>query len=137
MSDWNDWNQAVIEEFRSNGGRVGGMFQGRPLLLLHHVGARTGIRRVTPLMYQDVPEGYAIFASKGGADTNPDWYHNLVADPRAEVEVGTETVPVQARVTHGEDRDRIWTRQKSEYPQFEDYESKTLRAIPVVVLERT
>ena len=137
MSDWNDWNRAVIDEFRANAGRVGGMFEGRPLLLLHHVGARTGIRRVAPLMYQDVPDGYAIFASKGGADTNPDWYHNLVANPRTGVEIGTETVPVRARVTAGEERERIWTRQKSDHPQFEDYESKTLRVIPVIVLERT
>ncbi len=137
MSKWNDWNQTVIEEFRANGGRVGGMFEGSPLLLLHHVGARTGIGRVSPLMYQEVPTGYAIFASKGGADNNPDWYHNLVANPRTEVEVGTETVPVQVRVAQGEERDRIWTRQKSDYPQFEDYESKTLRVIPVVVLERS
>ena len=137
MSDWNDWNQKVIEEFRANGGRVGGMFEGRPLLLLHHVGARTGIRRVSPLMYQEVPDGYAIFASKGGADTNPDWYHNLVANPGTDVEIGTETIPVRVRVAQGEERTRIWSRQKSDYPQFEDYESKTLRVIPVVVLERT
>lgn len=137
MSDWNDWNQKVIAEFRANGGRVGGMFEGRPLLLLHHVGARTGIRRVSPLMYQEVPDGYAIFASKGGADTNPDWYHNLVANPGTDVEIGTETIPVRARVAQGEERTRIWSRQKSDHPQFEDYESKTLRVIPVVVLERT
>ena len=137
MSDWNDWNQAVIEEFRTNGGRVGGMFEGSPLLLLHHAGARTGIRRVSPLMYQEVPDGYAIFASKGGADTNPDWYHNVVANPGTDVEIGTETIPVRARVAQGEERTRIWSRQKSDYPQFEDYESKTLRVIPVVVLERT
>ena len=137
MSKWNDWNQTVIEEFRANGGRVGGMFEGSPLLLLHHAGARTGIRRVSPLMYQEVQGGYAIFASKGGADNNPDWYHNLVANPRTEVEVGTETVPVQVRVAQGEEQDRIWTRQKRDYPQFEEYESKTLRVIPVVVLERS
>lgn len=137
MSDWNDWNQKVIEEFRANGGRVGGMFEGSPLLLLHHVGARTGVRRVSPLMYQDVPDGYAIFASKGGADTSPDWYHNVVANPGTDVEIGTETIPVRARVAQGEERTRIWSRQKSDYPQFEDYESKTLRVIPVIVLERT
>ena len=137
MSDWNDWNRTVIEEFRANCGRVGGMFEGSPLLLLHHAGARTGIRRVSPLMYQDVPNGYAIFASKGGADTNPDWYHNVVANPGTDVEIGTETIPVLARVAQGEERTRIWSRQKSDYPQFEDYESKTLRVIPVVVLERT
>ncbi|MCY4368839.1 MAG: nitroreductase family deazaflavin-dependent oxidoreductase [bacterium] len=137
MTDWNDWNQAVIDEFRTNDGRVGGMFEGSPLLLLHHVGARTGLRRVAPLMYQDVPDGYAIFASKGGADTNPDWYHNLVANPETEAEVGSETVPVLARIANDEERTRIWTRQKSDYPQFADYESKTQRVIPVVVLERT
>jgi len=137
MSDWNDWNQTVIEEFRANGGRVGGMFEGSPLLLLHHAGARTGIRRVSPLVYQEVPAGYAIFASKGGADTNPDWYHNVVANPGTDIEIGTETIPVRARVAFGEERDRIWTRQKSDYPQFADYESKTSRVIPVVVLERT
>lgn len=137
MSEWNDWNRGVIEEFRANGGRVGGMFEGRPLLLVHNVGARTGARRVTPLIYQEVPTGYAIFASKGGAANNPDWYHNLVANPRTEVEVGAGTVAVRARVTTGEERDRIWTRQKRDQPQFEDYESKTSRVIPVVVLERT
>ena len=137
MSNWNDWNQNVIEEFRANGGRVGGMFEGSPLLLLHHAGARTGVRRVSPLMYQEVTDGYAIFASKGGADNNPDWFHNLVANPRTDVEVGIETVSVQARVALGEERTRIWTRQKSDYPQFAEYESKTSRVIPVVVLERT
>jgi deazaflavin-dependent oxidoreductase (nitroreductase family) len=88
-------------------------------------------------MYQEVQGGYAIFASKGGSDNNPDWYHNLVANPRTQVEVGTETVPVHARVARAEERDRIWTRQKRDYPQFEEYESKTLRVIPVVVLERS
>ena len=139
MSDWskdvNDWNAAIIEEFRANDGRVGGMFEGRTLLLLHHTGARTGTRRVTPLAYQDLADGYAVFASKAGADTNPDWYHNLVANPGTEVEVGTDTIPVRARVAMGEERDRIWSRQKREYPQFEEYESKTSRVIPVIVLE--
>ena len=132
----NDWNKGVIEEFRGRGGKVGGMFEGRPLLLLHHAGARTGIRRVNPLAYQDVGRGYAVFASKAGADTNPDWYHNVVANPRTEVEIGTETVGVSARVAEGNERDRIWTRQKRDYPQFEEYEARTSRVIPVVVLER-
>ena len=131
-----DWNKAVIDEFRANGGRVGGMFEGRPLLLLHHTGARTGIRRVTPLMYQDVGRGYAVFASKAGADTNPDWYHNVVANPRTEVEIGTGTVGVGARVAEGDERDRIWNRQKRDYPQFAEYEARTSRVIPVIVLER-
>ena len=132
-----DWNQSVIEEFRANGGKVGGMFEGAPLLLVHHVGARTRARRVTPLMYQDVGSDYAIFASKAGADTNPDWFHNLVADPQTEVEVGSETIPVTARVAEGEERDGIWSRQKQGFPQFAQYEANTPRVIPVVVLERT
>lgn len=139
MSDWtnvNDWNAAIIEEFRANNGQVGGMFEGRTLLLLHHTGARTGTRRVTPLAYQDLADGYAVFASKAGADTNPDWYHNVVANPATEVEVGTGTIRVRARVASGAERDRIWTRQKQDYPQFEEYESKTSRVIPVIVLER-
>ena len=139
MTDWknvNDWNAAIIEEFRANHGRVGGMFEGRRLLLLHHTGARTGTHRVTPLACQDLPDGYAVFASKAGADTNPDWYHNVVANPATEVEVGPETIRVRARVATGEERDRIWSRQKRDYPQFEEYESKTSRVIPVVVLER-
>ena len=135
MSDLNDWNRAVIEEFRANEGRAGGMFEGKPLLLLHHVGARTGTARVSPLMYQDVEGGYAIFASKAGADTNPDWFHNLAANPRTEVEVGTETIRVGARVAEGEERERIWRRQKQDHPMFADYEAKTSRVIPVIVLE--
>lgn len=139
MSDWknvNDWNAAIIEEFRANDGRVGGMFEGRTLLLLHHTGARTGTRRVTPLAYQDLADGYAVFASKAGADTNPDWYHNVVANPTTEVEVGTGTIRVRARVASGPERDRIWSRQKRDYPQFAEYEAKTSRVIPVVLLER-
>ncbi len=139
MNDWknvNDWNAAIIEEFRANDGQVGGMFEGRTLLLLHHTGARTGTRRVTPLAYQDLADGYAVFASKAGADTNPDWYHNVVANPGTEVEVGAETIRVRARVASGAERDRIWTRQKRDYPQFAEYEAKTSRVIPVVLLER-
>ena len=139
MSDWknvNDWNAAIIEEFRANDGRVGGMFEGRSLLLLHHTGARTGTRRVTPLAYQDLADGYAVFASKAGADTNPDWYHNVVANPATKVEVGIKTIRVRARVASGVERDRIWSRQKRDYPQFEEYEAKTSRVIPVVLLER-
>ena len=132
-----DWNQGVIEEFRANGGKVGGMFEEAPLLLVHHAGARTGNRRVTPLMYQDVGSDYAIFASKAGADTNPDWFHNLVANPQTEVEVGDETVRVNARVAQGDERDRIWSRQKRDFPQFAQYEANTSRRIPVVVLERS
>jgi deazaflavin-dependent oxidoreductase (nitroreductase family) len=133
-----DWNQQIIEEFRANSGKVGGGFEGRPLLLLHHIGARSGAERVTPLMYQDVDGGYAIFASKAGADTNPAWFYNLEANPATKVEVGTEVVSVVARITEGAEYDRIWTKQKADYPFFDEYEQKTARdTIPVIVLERT
>ena len=132
-----NWNQNIIEEFRANAGSVGGHFAGRPLLLLHHTGARTGTERVTPLMYQAVDGGYAIFASKGGADSNPDWLHNLKANPATRVEVGSETVDVTARVAVGDEYEKIWAKQKRDYPFFAEYEAKTDRDhIPVVVLER-
>ncbi|MFF5232673.1 nitroreductase family deazaflavin-dependent oxidoreductase [Dactylosporangium sp. NPDC000521] len=132
MSDWND---KIIEEFRANGGKVGGNFEGAPLLLLHTVGARSGQERVHPMMYQKVDGGYAVFASYGGAPTNPAWFHNLVAQPRVTAEIGTGTQQLVARVTDGEERERIWTAQKAAYPGFADYERKTTRQIPVVVLE--
>ncbi|MGE5827334.1 MAG: nitroreductase family deazaflavin-dependent oxidoreductase [Micromonosporaceae bacterium] len=132
MSNWND---NVIEEFRANAGQVGGQFAGAPLLLLHTVGVRSGQSRVNPMMYQKVDDGYAVFASKGGAPTNPDWYHNLLAHPRVRAEIGTQTVDLVARVATGEERERIWTAQKAAYPGFADYERKTPRQIPVVVLE--
>lgn len=130
-----DWNEKVIAEFRANGGRVGGQFAGAPLLLLHTVGARSGQARVNPMMYQEVDGGYAVFASKAGAPTNPDWYHNVLAHPRVRAEIGTETVELVARVAAGEERERIWNAQKAAYPGFADYERKTDRQIPVVVLE--
>jgi len=129
-----DWNQAVIEEFRENGGRVAS-FRNVPLLLLHHRGAKTRVERVNPLAYQELDDGYAVFASKGGAPTNPDWYHNLIANPDATVEVGDETVDVRARVTESE-REHIWEEQKRRTPGFADYERKTSRVIPVVILQR-
>ncbi len=132
-----DWNAQIIDEFRQNDGKVGGMFEGAPMLLLHTIGARTGQERVNPLMYQPLPDGsFAIFASKAGAPTNPDWYHNLKANPDTKVEVGTDVVPVTARVAAGEERDGIWERQKASYPQFAEYERTTDRVIPVIVLER-
>jgi deazaflavin-dependent oxidoreductase (nitroreductase family) len=132
MSDWND---KVIEEFRSNGGQVGGQFAGAPLLLLHTVGAKTGQPRVNPMMYKKLDGGYAVFASKGGAPTNPDWYHNLLAHPHVQAEIGTSKVDLVARVAVGDERERIWSAQKVAYPGFADYEAKTTRQIPVVVLE--
>ena len=135
MPEMSDWNRGIIDEFRANEGRVGGAFEGRPLLLLHHTGARSGIERVNPLAYQRVGDAFAVFGSKGGAPTNPDWYHNLIANPKAKVEVGTETIDVVARVAEGDERDRIWEEQKRLMPGFADYERHTARRIPVVVLE--
>lgn len=130
-----DWNAQVIGEFRANGGKVGGPFEGAPLLLLHSTGAKSGQARVSPTMYLADGDNLVVFASKGGAPTSPDWYHNLVANPRASVEVADRTVNVVAHVAEGETRDRLWTRQKELYPQFADYEAKTTRQIPVVILE--
>lgn len=131
-----DWNKNVVADFRANNGEVGGHFQGRPLLLLHHTGARTGTQRVNPLMYQKVKSGYAVFASKGGSDTNPDWFHNISSNPEVSIEVGGETLEARARVVHGAERSEIWERQTREYPQFGEYEKKTTRQeIPVIVLE--
>jgi deazaflavin-dependent oxidoreductase (nitroreductase family) len=131
-----DWNAKIIEEFRANGGKVGGNFEGAPLLLLHSTGAKSGQERVNPMMYQAVGDSFAVFASKAGADTNPDWYHNLIAHPEASAEVGTETIEVTARVLDAEEREPIWQEQKSRYPGFADYETKTDRVNPVVLLER-
>jgi deazaflavin-dependent oxidoreductase (nitroreductase family) len=131
-----DWNAKIIEEFRANGGKVGGNFEGAPLLLLHSTGAKSGQERVNPMMYQAVGDSFAVFASKAGADTNPDWYHNVIAHPETVAEVGTETIEVTARVLDAEEREPIWQEQKSRYPGFADYETKTSRVIPVVLLER-
>lgn len=131
-----DWNANIIEEFRDNEGQVGGMFEGWPLLLLHHTGAKTGTERVNPLAYQAVGDQYAVFASKAGATTHPDWYYNLRANPDVSIEVGGETIFVTARVTEGDEREQIWSKQKQDRPNFGEYEvSAEGRQIPVVVLE--
>ena len=135
MTDVDDWNRTIIEDFRANGGKVGGQFEGAPLLLLHTTGARSGAERVNPLMYQAVDGSFAVFASKAGAPTNPDWYYNLLAHPEVTVEVGTETESVRARVAEGDERERIWQQQMESFPGFADYASKTTRTIPVVILE--
>ena len=134
MSDWNDM---IIAEFRANAGRVGGNFAGAPLLLLHSTGAKSGLERVSPMMYMQVGDSWAVFASKAGADTNPAWYHNLLAHPEAQIEVGTETIDVIGRDLGDEEREPIWTAQKAAYPGFAGYERKTSRQIPVVLLSRT
>ena len=136
MSDVNDWNAKVIEEFRANGGQVGGQFEGAPLLLLHSTGARSGQERVNPMMYQDLGDGsVAVFASKAGAPDNPDWFHNITAAPAVTAEIGTEQRSFAARVAEGDERERIWSKQKADYPGFAEYEQKTERTIPVVVLD--
>jgi len=135
MGDRQDWNKKIIEEFRANQGKVGGMFEGTPILLLHHTGAKSGKVRVNPLAYQANGNRLVVFASKGGAPTNPDWFHNLKANPRATVEVGTETRDVRARIAEGEEREKIWSRQKEIMPGFAGYETKTTRQIPVIILE--
>jgi deazaflavin-dependent oxidoreductase (nitroreductase family) len=131
-----EWNSGIIDEFRANEGKVGGIFDGRPLLLLHHKGARSGTERVSPLMYRQLDGAYAVFASKSGADTNPDWFHNLLAHPDVSIEIGTDKIDVRARVAEGDEHERIWEPWKKMFPQFADYEAKTSRdRIPVIVLD--
>jgi deazaflavin-dependent oxidoreductase (nitroreductase family) len=130
-----DFNQKVIDEFRANEGKVGGMFEGAPVLLLTSTGAKSGQRRTTPVVYQPDGERMVIFASKAGAPENPAWFHNLRANPSATVEVGPDTVEVEALVTDGDERQRLFEKQKQLMPQFADYEQKTTREIPVVALQ--
>ena len=136
MADMNDWNRQTIEAFRANKGKVGGMWEGRPLLLLTTTGAKSGQRRTTPTMYLPDGDRLLVFASKGGAPTNPDWYHNLLAHPQVTVEVGSETYEATAIVLTGEERDRLFAKHAALYPQFAEYQAKTTRKIPVIALER-
>jgi deazaflavin-dependent oxidoreductase (nitroreductase family) len=142
MPDPNDWNASTIAEFRANEGRVGGPFEGAPLVLLHHRGRKSRREYVTPVMYlpDERDDGTIyVFATKGGAPSNPDWYDNLVASGQATIERGTETYPVAARDVHGEERDRIYDEQARRYPGFADYVERTkgIRTIPVLSLRRT
>jgi deazaflavin-dependent oxidoreductase (nitroreductase family) len=132
-----DWNEKIIEEFRANEGRVGGPFEGAPMILIHHVGAKSGTVRVSPLVYFPQDDGsMVIVASKAGAPTNPDWYHNVKANPRFEVEVGTETFPVTAEEVLGEERDAVWQKVVAQNPGFGEYQQKTTRVIPLLRLVR-
>ncbi|BBY63725.1 nitroreductase family deazaflavin-dependent oxidoreductase [Mycolicibacterium helvum] len=135
--NFDEINRAVIDEFRATGGKAGGMFEGKPLVLVHHVGAKSGTERIAPLVPLLHDDRIFIFASKGGADTNPDWYHNLVAHPNVTVELGTESFPVTAWVLSGSERDEVYARQVAAEPQFGDYQRSTSRVIPVVELQRT
>jgi deazaflavin-dependent oxidoreductase (nitroreductase family) len=132
-----DFNAQVIEDFRATGGRPGGMFEGMPMLLLHHTGAKSGQSRITPLAYQSDNGRYVVFASKAGAPTNPDWYHNLKAQPNAAIELGTDTIDVAASEASGEERDRLFRAQAERMPQFGEYQKLTDRVIPVIVLTPT
>ena len=141
MTEMADWNAKVIADFRANEGRVGGRFEGAPMVLVHHRGRRSGTEFVTPMMYladDDDAATIYVFASKGGAPTHPDWYRNLVAAGSAVVEVGTETYDVEVTDVTGADRDRVYAEQASRYPGFAEYEASTagIRTIPVVALTR-
>ena len=136
MAEVNDWNKKIIEEFRANGGKVGGNFEGRTLLLLHTKGAKSGEERINPVAYTTDGDKLVVIASKGGAPVNPDWYYNIVAHPHLTVEVGTETFEVDAAVTEEPERSRLYDKMVEVMPGFADYKAKTTRQIPVIVLTR-
>ena len=137
MTSQSDRNQSVIAEFRANAGKVGGFFAGKTLLLLHTLGARTAQERVNPLAYVTDGDRLVIIASKGGAPTNPDWYYNVLAHPRVTVEVGTQRFETQAEVAAEPERSRLYGKMVEMMPGFADYQRKTTRTIPVLVLTRT
>jgi deazaflavin-dependent oxidoreductase (nitroreductase family) len=132
-----DFNAQIIKEFRATEGRVGGMFEGSTLLLLHHTGAKSGRSHINPLGYLSDQGRYVVFASNAGAPTNPDWYHNLKGHPNVTIEVGTDTIEVVASEAAGEERDRLFRRQAERVPQFAEYEKQTDRIIPVILLTPT
>ena len=135
--DFNDWNRKVIDEFRSSEGKVGGQIEGAPILLLNTTGARSGKPRTSPMMYLAEGDHIYVFASKAGAPTNPDWYHNLKANPAVTVEIGTEKRPARAEEVTGPERERIYAEQSSRYPGFAEYQERTTRTIPVIELVST
>lgn len=134
--DMNAWNRQIMEEFHANAGKVGGLFEGAPLLLLTTTGARSGKRRTSPVGYMPDGDRLIIFATNGGQPTHSDWYYNLVAHPEVTVEVGTETFDATAVVITGEERDQLFARQVERAPVFAEYQAKTARTIPVIVLHR-
>jgi deazaflavin-dependent oxidoreductase (nitroreductase family) len=142
MSEPLDWNAKTIAEFRANEGRVGGPFQGAPIVLVHHRGRRSGRERVNPMMYlphETEPDIIYVFATRGGAPVNPDWYYNLVAAGAGSVERGTEAYHVAVRELPGDERDRVYAEQARRYPGFAEYERQTagVRTIPVLELSRS
>jgi len=132
----NDWNKKIIEEFRANEGKVGGQFASMELLLLHTTGAKSGLPRINPVACMADGDRYIIIASKAGAPTNPDWYYNLVAHPKVSVEVGTEQFQALARVAAEPERTELFNKVAAKYPGFAEYQRKTTRVIPVVILAR-
>ena len=136
MSDPNSFNQKIIEEFRANGGKVGGPFEGGTMLLLTTTGAKSGQARIAPLVCLPDGDRVVIFASKAGAPTNPDWYHNLMVHPEVTVEIGTDKYQATAVEVIGTERDELYARQAKKFPNFADYAANTTRVIPVVVLNR-
>ena len=133
----NDWNRKIIDEFRSSEGKVGGQFEGAPMLLLSTTGAHSGQSRTHPMMYLSEGDHIYVFASKAGAPTNPDWYHNLKANPAVTVEIGAEKRPARAEEVTGSERDRIYAEQSARYPGFAEYQEKSTRTIPVIELVST
>jgi deazaflavin-dependent oxidoreductase (nitroreductase family) len=131
-----DWNRAIIEEFRANKGKVGGHFEGADLLLLHTTGAKSGLERVSPLRYFIDDNRYIVIASKGGADTDPDWYRNLLAHPEVSIEVGTEQLPAIAEVPSEPERTKLYEKMEALSSAFTEYKHKTSRIIPVITLSR-
>jgi deazaflavin-dependent oxidoreductase (nitroreductase family) len=131
-----EFNQKVIEEFRSSGGKVGGPFAGAPMIIVTHTGAKSGKTHTTPLVYSTDGDRYVIIASKAGAPMNPGWYHNLIAHPEVTVEVGNEKFKAKAVEARGAERDRLFNAQATLMPQFNEYQKNTSRKIPVLALER-
>ncbi len=134
--DFDAMNREVIREFRESGGRAGGVFADKPLVLVHHIGKKSGVERIAPLVPLLEDGRIFVFASKGGADTNPQWYGNLVAHPDVTVEMGTESFPATATVVTGTERDEIYAKQSEREPQFGEYQRRTERVIPVIELVR-
>ena len=132
----NNWNENVINEFRANGGKVGGPFEGGRLLLLTTTGAKSGRQSTSPLMYNTDGDRLLVFGSKGGAPTHPDWYYNVLANPEVTVEIGTEKFKARATDVKGEERDRLYKKHSDEVPQFATYQEGLDRIIPVIALER-
>jgi deazaflavin-dependent oxidoreductase (nitroreductase family) len=136
MNNRNDWNMATIKEFRANAGKVGGPFAGKTLLILHTIGAKSGRTRINPVAYVTDGDRFVIIASKGGAPNNPDWYYNIVANPKVTVEIGTEQFSARASIATEPERTRLFNKMVEIMPGFAEYQKKTTRIIPVIILSR-